>query len=443
MNIESTNVNLKKENPTTKTVSTNNDMSANFADELKAVEENKEIVDKNSVENTEIDSNVENEVSQKNEFEKSEIDINTQKNILVKNKLVGKQENNLEEKPLIKNPVNNMGKNLETVTVKKDMQKEKQEFSQNIIKNNHSEALQDVQPKKNNPFVENNIKDSEKEIQIGKAIEGLNSIVNEFNQSEDKNSLQLKKDDSFVDKNIMINNDFNIQENKDILPQMSPNMNFSGDGQPFSSFMNNEAEQKNKSKNILPSSAKDLAEEEAILSTMAENIAIANRNQVEKSTKVVTDNEGVKRVDVKTGIKVENIVKFDSVVMNQADVEVFANLVEKGEVNLNNLAPQAAEKTVAVSKTLADLLAKSMEKNQPVRIDFDNNISVIIKVSRDGKITADFLPSSQVAEAYLKENLPLLRQRFDDNNIDYESLNQRERREQNKENSRKKGRNNE
>ena len=443
MNIESTNVNLKKENPTTKTVSTNNDMSANFADELKAVEENKEIVDKNSVENPEIDSNVENEVSQKKEFEKNEIDINTQKNILVKNKLVGKQENNLEEKPLIKNPVNNMGKNLETVTVKKDMQKEKQEFSQNIIKNNHSEAPQDVQPKKNNPFVEKNIKDSEKEIQIGKAIEGLNSIVNEFNQSEDKNSLQLKKDDSFVDKNIMINNDFNIQENKDILPQMSPNMNFSGDGQPFSSFMNNEAEQKNKSKNILPSSAKDLAEEEAILSTMAENIAIANRNQVEKSTKVVTGNEGVKRVEVKTGIKVENIVKFDSVVMNQADVEVFANLVEKGEVNLNNLAPQAAEKAVAVSKTLADLLAKSMEKNQPVRIDFDNNISVIIKVSRDGKITADFLPSSQVAEAYLKENLPLLRQRFDDNNIDYESLNQRERREQNKENSRKKGRNNE
>ena len=30
----------------------------------------------------------------------------------------------------------------------------------------------------------------------------------------------------------------NITENKEILPQMSPNMNFSGDGQPFSSFMN-------------------------------------------------------------------------------------------------------------------------------------------------------------------------------------------------------------
>ena len=84
-----------------------------------------------------------------------------------------------------------------------------------------------------------------------------------------------------------------------------------------------------------------------------------------------------------------------------------------------------------------------MNDNQPIRINFDNNISVIIRISREGKLTADFLPSSQVAEAYLKENLPLLRQRFDDNNIEYDSLNQRERKEQNRENNKKKGRNNE
>ena len=176
---------------------------------------------------------------------------------------------------------------------------------------------------------------------------------------------------------------------------------------------------------------------------MAENIAIANKNQALKSTKNITNEEGVKKVDVQTGIKIEDVVKFDSVIMNQADVEVFANLVENKEIDLNNIAPKALEKAVQISKTLADMLAKAIEKNQPVRIDFDNDISVIIKISRDGKITADFLPSSQVAEAYLKENLPLLRQRFEDNNIEYDSLNQRERRDSNKENNRKKERNNE
>lgn len=90
-----------------------------------------------------------------------------------------------------------------------------------------------------------------------------------------------------------------------------------------------------------------------------------------------------------------------------------------------------------MSKALADLIAKSMKDNQPVRIDFDNNISVIIKIGRDGKISADFLPSSQVAEAYLKENLPLLKQRFDESNIEYDELNHRQQKQDEKENQKK------
>lgn len=278
---------------------------------------------------------------------------------------------------------------------------------------------------------------------IDNAIEVLSSLVKELNQSDDKSDKVFKKEDKTTDNKEVINNDFNIQENKDLLPQMTPNMNFSGDGQPFSSFMNNEETDK-KQGGKLKATAQDLAEEAAILSTMAENIAIANKNQVKQpEVKVVTRQDGIKKVDTKTNITIETVVKYDSVIMNEADVEVFANLVENQEVNIKELAPKAAEKSVEVSKTLADMLAKAMEKNQPVRIDFDNNISVIIRISRNGKISADFLPSSQVAEAYLKENLPLLRQKFDDNNLDYDSLNQRERRDQSKENNRKKGRNNE
>ena len=283
---------------------------------------------------------------------------------------------------------------------------------------------------------------------LNKAFDGLNSIVQELNkkvdQTEDITSPPLKEevlpsDNKPKEDNTLINNDFNIQDNKDLLPQMNPNMNFSGDGQPFSSFMNN-SPQNNPNQN-LSMSEKDLAEEAAILSTMAENMALANKNKIMSETpvktKTVERNDGVKKVDKQTGITVENVVKYDSVIMNQADVEVFANLVENGEADMTKLAPQAAQKSIHVSKTLADMLAKAMEKNQPVRIDFDNNISVIIRISRDGKISADFLPSSQVAEVYLKENLPLLRQRFDDNNIEYDELNQRNSREQERQNKKK------
>lgn len=320
---------------------------------------------------------------------------------------------------------------------KKVEQKEKTEEIKKEEKTTSSKKSEDIADSDNKKIEEKNPDE-----ELDKAVDGLNSIVEEFNQSEDKLSGYVKNDKDFVDNNDMINNDMNIQDNKDILPQMNPNMNFSGNGQPFSSFMNNDSES-NHSGSTLSSSAQELAEEAAILSTMAENIAMANRNQALKDTKTITNEEGIKKVDSQSGIKIENIVKYDTVVMNEADVEVFANLVENGEINMNNLAPKAAEKSVQVSKTLADMLAKSMETNQPVRINFDNNISVIIRISRDGKITADFLPSSQVAEAYLKENLPILKQRFDENNIDYESLNQRERRNSDKENNRKKDRNNE
>ena len=64
---------------------------------------------------------------------------------------------------------------------------------------------------------------------------------------------------------------------------MTPNMNFSGDGQPFSSFMNEKEKQDKNPNSVLGATAQDLAEEAAILSTMAENIAIANKNQALKA----------------------------------------------------------------------------------------------------------------------------------------------------------------
>lgn len=300
--------------------------------------------------------------------------------------------------------------------------------------------IEDVEVEKDNKPIETSEKEATststttQENLLNNAVNGLNSILEELNQSEDKLTGFIKKEEVLSDNHEVINKDFNIQENKDILPQMNPNMNFGGDGQPFSSFMNNKDEN---NREVLKSSAKELVEEAAILSTMAENIAIANKN------KIITNNQGIKKVDKESGITVENIVKFDTVIMNEADVEIFTQLVQNKEVDLNKFTSENIAKSTTVSKTLADLLAKSMNNNQPIRIDFDNDISVIIKISRDGKISADFLPSSQIAETYLRENLPLLRQKFEDNDIKYDELNQRERKDQNKENNRKKGRNDE
>jgi len=338
----------------------------------------------------------------------------------------------------------------------------------NIDKNNSETSLQpviNVEDLKTEPIEKLSTTTTQEKVE--KIVENI------LNQSDEIIAKPVKKPISVADEkekgDELINNDINIQENKEVLPQMSTNMNFNSDGQPFSSFMEDENKD-TKTQSILGNKAQDLAEEAAILSTMAENVAIAHKNNlakkqakkeveepkktsplaqvfdetVEPETKTITRNEGIKKVDTKTGVTIETVVKFDNVIMNEADVEVFANLVENGQVDLKNLAPEAAQKSVQVSKTLANMLAKAQETQQPVRIDFDNDISVIIRISKDGKVSAEFLPSSQIAEAYLRENLPLLRQKFDDNNIKYDDLSQRNHREnREKENNRKKGRNDE
>ncbi|MDO5306346.1 MAG: hypothetical protein Q4E83_01145 [bacterium] len=275
----------------------------------------------------------------------------------------------------------------------------------------------------------------------------------EENTENSLKNTKISDDNKDNKENILINSDMNVNENKDKLPAMNMNMNFAGNGQPFSSFMAND---KINNKKQLANNLKDLAEEAAIMSTMAENIAIANcisqsklqnnqdLNASEKiNTQATKINEnGISKLDKESGIIVDTVVKYNNVIMNKSDVEFFVNIVNNNAQNLDSLSSEALEKNIGVSKTLADLIAKSMNENKPFRIDFDNNISIIIKITRDGKLSADFLPSSQVAEAYLKENLPLLKQRFDENNINYGELNQRNQRDKNKDNQRK-GRNDE
>ncbi|MCQ2744264.1 MAG: hypothetical protein MJ230_05665 [bacterium] len=388
----------------------NDENNANFSDELDKLKgsemndenvlQNNEVMSENENENVLQNNEIMNEYEKENDATKSTVVINQNFNpINGESSKVGLVGNAIEDLSSVLNQINKPNENCEIektlVTEGKQLLENRQEFKNEQVHNN------DV---------------------VSKAI-NLKDNIEEKEEGEN-----------------LINNDFSI-DNKDNLPQMTPNMNFSGDGQPFSSFMNNEEHKKDEK---LVSSAKELEEENAILSTMAENIAMANKVQIdEPQVKVISKNDGLKKIDTKTNIVQETIVKYDTIIMNEADVEVFTDLVQNKEVDITKLAPESAQKSVHVSKTLADMLAKAMEDNKPVRIEFDNGISVIIKISRGGKLSADFLPSTQVAEAYLKENLPVLKQRFDEQNIDYDELNRRERRNQDREQNRKKGRENE
>lgn len=122
------------------------------------------------------------------------------------------------------------------------------------------------------------------------------------------------------------------------------------------------------------------------------------------------------------------IEQLDSAQISKEDAKFFVSLVyEKDFNNLKtdgeNLKILQSQRTVETSKTLLNLLSKASTDGKPVRLDFDNNITLVLKVGQDGKINANFFPSDKVAEEYLRNNIPYLKQELDTKNISYGSLN--------------------
>ena len=139
--------------------------------------------------------------------------------------------------------------------------------------------------------------------------------------------------------------------------------------------------------------------------------------------------------------------------MNETDAEFFINLTQNNEVSIDAITTQAqnlinngadikqVSQNFKVSQALLNALNESRQKNQPIRIDFDQNISVILRVSKDGAISANFIPGDKAVEQYLRNNIESLKNAFDEQDLDYAELtysnsskeqNQR-RREENKE----------
>ena len=132
-------------------------------------------------------------------------------------------------------------------------------------------------------------------------------------------------------------------------------------------------------------------------------------------------------VEQKTVVK-EKTVKVKPETMPQKDVNFVLTLTKTDSINLaetlinqTEQGEQTAQNS-AISNRLLELIKKAMNENKPLRLDFDNNISVIIKISKEGKISADFIPGDKAVENYLRNNIPLLKQQFENKNIEYDDL---------------------
>ena len=155
--------------------------------------------------------------------------------------------------------------------------------------------------------------------------------------------------------------------------------------------------------------------------------------------------------DLMTTVNSASTFDYDVINMSDSDANFFANLVQNTDMSMKSISVQISDamvndsagvqKNVQVSSVLMEKLSDSMRTNQPFRIDFDKDVSVIIKVNKDGSLAANFIPGDKAVEQYLRNNISSLRQRFDEQELPYSQLSysnhrqQQERRRNNKENN--------
>ncbi len=149
----------------------------------------------------------------------------------------------------------------------------------------------------------------------------------------------------------------------------------------------------------------------------------------------------------KTATKDSIKVDYSTIQMSTEDAVFFADLVQDTEKTLQNVVAdlqsevehkvQEASKNVKISATLMNAISEAAKTNQPMRIDFDKDISIIIKIDKDGAVNAKFIPGDKAVEEYLKQNISMLRQRFDEQELNYRDLSYSNRQKHNQENNRR------
>ena len=272
----------------------------------------------------------------------------------------------------------------------------------------------------------------------------IEEINNSLDQTDDFDKNLLKEEQNQPDINFrpsntkelndsLLNNDMNLQNinNDKKMPELKADINFAqNSNEMFSSFLGS---------NSFQESADEMQEDASVLSTMAENVAMVNRVLTEK-TASAKEIGGVEKV----GQVVDKTINASTLNMTRTDVQLFINLANGNNFDINEVTQaQEASKSGMVSETLANLMAESMKNNRPFRINFDNDISVIIKLSKEGRISANFIPGSDAAENYLRNNLSNLVQTFEDENLPYDELTHQRQRRDNEQEQNKKDNNNE
>lgn len=209
-------------------------------------------------------------------------------------------------------------------------------------------------------------------------------------------------------------------------------------------------EDKKDNSQILYETEEELKEDLSILSTDEENLAMARRNSAMsrlsdedfKTTEddmmflndiVALNNQmHIEKSDLITNTQnvlsalmsqtKDNSNRMDLSELSANDVDCIIGLLNKGLADSSNFTDENNDELHILSEKFLALLQDSIKNKKVFRIDFDNHISVIIKINTDGKLKTEFLTNDDAVETYLKNNLHILKEKFEELQVNYEDI---------------------
>jgi hypothetical protein len=156
------------------------------------------------------------------------------------------------------------------------------------------------------------------------------------------------------------------------------------------------------------------------------NFLIKN-NRLSKKDEIHLDITGMTKDDA----------EFLKLLSSKADLAINSVNTENTQIQLtvNNQNALLSYKTLDFSKGLYNLVEHAYNTQKPVRVSFDGDSSVILKIGADGKLSAEFLSNDKAMQYILKNNIPELRNKFDNEGIPYKEISYKDQsKRQNKKN---------
>ena len=91
---------------------------------------------------------------------------------------------------------------------------------------------------------------------------------------------------------------------------------------------------------------------------------------------------------------------------------------------------QTFYKSLGGSEALQEMLKQAYKTQRPVRVDLSETASIILRLGKDGRVSAEFMPMDQAASFFFQQNLQDLKARLDSKQLPYGQLSVRDWKQQ-------------